>query len=148
MKALTLLPSDKQRLLGIHAACAVVAIWSGCIVSSRWGLNSNIAAIDLTWLRFTTAALVTLPLAIKYNWRHLPLGKALVVAFGCGFPYVLFAYLGLQFTPSANASVLINGLLPVVTSLLGYFFLSGKMTKPLLALVAIACIPNRYWLFT
>lgn len=142
MKALTLLPSDKQRLLGITAACAVVAIWSGWIVSSRWGLNSNIAAIDLTWLRFTTAALVTLPLAIKYNWRHLPLGKALVVAFGCGFPYVLFAYLGLQFTPSANASVLINGLLPVVTSLLGYFFLSGKMTKPLLALVAIACISN------
>lgn len=142
MKVFTLLPTDKQRLLGIGAACAVVAIWSGWIVSSRWGLNSNIAAIDLTWLRFTTAALITLPLTLKYNWANLPLSKALVVALGCGFPYVLFAYLGLQFTPSANASVLINGLLPVVTSLLAFLFLNGKMTKPLVALVAVACISN------
>lgn len=127
---------------GVAAACSVVLIWSGWIVSSRWGLNSNIEAIDLTWLRFTTAAIITLPLAIKYNWRTIPLKKALIISLGCGFPYVWFAYLGLQFTPSANASVLINGLLPVVTSLLAYFFLNKKITTPLLVLILTACISN------
>lgn len=141
LSALFLSPNH-LRLRGIVAACLVVLIWSGWIVSSRWGLTSNIAAIDLTWLRFTTAAIITLPLVVKYNWRKLPVGKALVVAFGCGFPYVWFAYLGLQYTPSANASVLINGLLPVVTSLIALSFLGGKFTKPLLFLIVVVSLSN------
>lgn len=124
-------------LLGVLSACAVVFIWSGWITSSRWGITTDFSPIDLAWLRFSTAALITLPLTLTYRWSSMPSGKALVIALGCGFPYVWLVYAALQLIPSANASVLINGFLPVVTSLVALVFLKQRIHRPIWALMAV-----------
>lgn len=126
-----------SRFLGLLSASAVVFIWSGWITSSRWGITTDFSPIDLTWLRFATAALITLPLSLSYRWRSLPFGKALVIALGCGFPYVWLVYIGLKLIPSANASVLINGFLPVVTSIVALVFLHKRITRATWALMAV-----------
>lgn len=112
--------SSPLPLLGILSACAVVFIWSGWVVSSRWGITGDFSPVDLTWVRFTSASLVLLPFSLRYPWRNVPWKKALVIALGCGFPYVWLVYIALTITPSANASVLINGFLPIVTSILAF----------------------------
>lgn len=129
-----------SRFLGILSACAVVSIWSGWITSSRWGITTDFSPIDLTWLRFATAAVITLPLSLRYRWSSVPLGKALVIALGCGFPYVWLVYVGLKLIPSANASVLINGFLPVITSIVALLFLNKRITRATWVLLAIIII--------
>jgi drug/metabolite transporter (DMT)-like permease len=128
---------NKTRLLGILSACTVVLIWSGWIVSSRWGITTHFSPIDLTWLRFATATVITLPLSLRYSWKTLPLRKALIISMGCGFPYVWLVYFALQLIPSANASVLINGFLPIATGVIAVLFLGTRITKVTLVFIVI-----------
>lgn len=100
------------------AAIIVVCIWSGWITLSRMGVQSALTPYDLTLLRFGTAALITLPFSLTYNWRSVKWGQILLVALGCGFPYTMFSFIGLKTIKAANAGVLVNGMLPVV----GLFF--------------------------
>jgi drug/metabolite transporter (DMT)-like permease len=43
----------------------------------------------------------------------------MIVALGCGFPYVLLTFAGLRTTGAAGAGVLVNGSLPIASALLG-----------------------------
>jgi drug/metabolite transporter (DMT)-like permease len=97
----------------------VVLIWSGWITLSRHGAAGGLSIYDMTALRFGTAALVTMPLWLGYPWRRVRWGRALVVALGCGFPYVLLTFAGLRTTGAAGAGVLVNGSLPIASALLG-----------------------------
>lgn len=136
-----------KTLLGILSACAVVFIWSGWVVSSRWGISTHFSPIDLTGLRFFSATLFLLPLTLRYAWHNTPWKKALIVALGCGFPYVWLVYLALKLIPAANASVLINGFLPITTSLLSLALWRTKIPKPVLGLflsILIACMLMAY----
>lgn len=132
----------KQWLLGVLAGCAIVLIWSGWIIASRSTLQHSLNPVDLTWLRFVCAAVVVLPLSLRHDWRALPLGRALVIALGCGFPYTLLSYYGLTILPSANASVIVNGTLPIFAAMLAYFVLRQAWTVSTLALAGIMLVAN------
>lgn len=126
---------------GIISGCGVVLIWSGWIVSSRWGLH-NLTVVDLTWLRFTMAAILTLPLSLRYNWKKMPVRRAMIIALGCGFPYTLLIYYGLNILPSANVSVIVNGSLPIITAIFAVFFLKKTFTRMTLMLLVTMFVAN------
>jgi drug/metabolite transporter (DMT)-like permease len=100
------------------AAVIIVCIWSGWITLSRMGVQTALTPYDITLLRFGTAALVTFPFSLKYDWRSVKWNQVLLVALGCGFPYTMFSFFGLKTIKAANAGVLVNGMLPVI----GLFF--------------------------
>jgi drug/metabolite transporter (DMT)-like permease len=108
-----------SRALGVLAGVAVVLIWSGWITLSRHGAAGGLTIYDMTALRFGTAALVTSPLWRKFPWRRVRVGAALVVALGCGFPYVLLTFFGLRTMGAASAGVVVNGSLPIASAWLG-----------------------------
>lgn len=134
--------TKKTKLLGVLAAFTMMLIWSGWIVSSRWGLTSSLEPLDLTWMRFVVATLITLPFSISYNWKQFQLKKALFISLSYGAPYAWLAYLGLIHTPSANASVIINGGLPVVTSLVAALFFKEHITRSVIVLVGFIFAAN------
>ncbi len=113
--------------LAILSGLVVVMIWSGWIVLSRLGVQTQLTPADITLLRFGTAALCTLPWSLRYNWRQVHWGRALIVALGCGFPYTLFSFYGMMLSPAANVGVLVNGTLPVISGLLAVFLLHQRM---------------------
>ncbi len=100
------------------AAVLVVCIWSGWIALSRMGVHTALSPYDITLLRFGTAALLTLPFSLRYDWRSVKWNQVLPVALGCGFPYTMLSFFGLKTIKAANAGVLVNGMLPVI----GLFF--------------------------
>lgn len=115
------------RRLAMLSGLVVVLIWSGWIVLSRWGVQTQLTPVDITLLRFGTAALCTLPWSLRYPWRRLPLGRALIVALGCGFPYTLFSFYGMELSPAANVGVLVNGTLPIISGLLAVWLLRQRL---------------------
>lgn len=135
--------SDKHlKILGVLAAFTMMLIWSGWIVSSRWGLSTSLSPLDLTWMRFVVASLITLPFSLTYYWPSFPVKKAAFIALSYGAPYAWLAYLGLTITPSANASVIINGGLPVATSLIAALFFGVRITRNVIILVAFIFLAN------
>jgi drug/metabolite transporter (DMT)-like permease len=115
-----------SRVLGILAGITVVLIWSGWITLSRHGAAGGLTIYDMTALRFGTAALVTSPLWPKYRWNRVRIGPAVVVALGCGFPYVLLTFFGLQTMGAASVGVVVNGSLPIASALLGLGWLKRR----------------------
>ena len=111
------------------AATVVVCIWAGWITLSRMGVHTSLTAYDITFLRFTTAAILTLPFSLRYNWREVKWNQVLVVALGCGFPYTMFSFIGLKTIKAANAGVLVNGMLPVIGVFFTLFWFKEKLSK-------------------
>jgi len=134
-------------LSGFLAGLSVVFIWSGWIVFSRSGLQSQLTAADITLLRFVTAALVTLPWAIRYRWKGCSITRVLVVALGCGFPYTLLSFWGISLNSAANAGVLVNGSLPAITAILAVFWQKAKLSKALWIVIVAMIISNALLLF-
>jgi drug/metabolite transporter (DMT)-like permease len=115
-----------HRLRGALAGALVVLIWSGWITLSRHGASGALTIYDMAVLRFGTAALVTAPLWPSYDWWHVRWGRALIIALGCGFPYVLLTFAGLRTTGAAGAGVIVNGSLPMASALLAVGFLRRR----------------------
>lgn len=108
----------QEHIKAYGAACLSVFIWAGWIILSRLGVQTVLTPYDITLLRFGTAALVTLPFSLTYNWKTVKWNQVLLIALGCGFPYTMLSFFGLKTIKAANAGVLVNGMLPV----LGLFF--------------------------
>lgn len=122
----TIVPVTPKTGLALLGGLAVVAIWSGWLVLSRLGVQTVLTPADITLLRYVTAALCTLPWALTYPWQSVRWGRALVVALGCGFPYTLLSFYGLKLSPAAQAGVLVNGSLPVISGLLAIVLLKQR----------------------
>ena len=129
-------------LLASIGAIFITFVWSGWIILSRTGVKSSLTPEDLTLIRFGTATIVALPFAIRYEWKKLTLWKAIIVAMGCGFPYTLFSFYGLQSIKAANAGVIVNGLLPVLGVLLAFLVLGERSTKQRIFAVILILIAN------
>lgn len=123
-------------------ALFITLVWSGWIILSRSGVQTALTPEDLTLIRFGTATLFTLPFALQYNWKKLTLWKATLVALGCGFPYTLFSFYGLMEIKSANAGVIVNGLLPVFGVILAFLVLGEKSTRSKILAVVLILIAN------
>lgn len=117
------------KLSAYIAAVIVVFIWSGWITLSRVGVHTNLTPYDITLLRFGTAALLTLPFSLRYDWKSVKWHQVLLVALGCGFPYTMLSFIGLKTTKAANAGVLVNGMLPVIGLLFTLFWFKENVSK-------------------
>ena len=133
---------SNHRLLAICSATLIVFVWSGWITLSRVGVQTNLTPADITLLRFGTGAVFTLPFAIRYDWKKLSLWKATVVALGCGFPYTMLSFYGLQSIKAANAGVIVNGLLPVFGAALAFLALKERISNKKLLAIFIILIAN------
>ncbi len=121
--------NKSEKMSAYIAATVVVCIWSGWLTLSRMGVHTSLTPYDITFLRFTTAAVLTLPFSLRYNWREVKWTQVLVVALGCGFPYTMFSFIGLKTVKAANAGVLVNGMLPVIGVFFTLFWFKEKLSK-------------------
>jgi drug/metabolite transporter (DMT)-like permease len=117
------------KLSAYLAAVVVVCIWSGWITLSRMGVHTNLTPYDITLLRFGTAAILTLPFSLRYDWKNVKWHQILLVALGCGFPYTMFSFFGLKTIKAANAGVLVNGMLPVIGLFFTLFWFKEKVNR-------------------
>jgi drug/metabolite transporter (DMT)-like permease len=129
---------------GVAAILSVVFIWSGWIIVSSWGLHQTLTAWDISFLRFTSAALVTLPLLLRK--RH-DLGsvfnyRTLVCGLGCGFPYTMLSFIGLEHSPASNAGVVVNGLLPIFVACFSFLLLQQRIARTKMLGIALIAIAN------
>jgi drug/metabolite transporter (DMT)-like permease len=131
-----------HKLLAILGALLMVFIWSGWIILSRVGVQSSLSPEDITFLRFGTGAFCALPFSLRYDWKKLTLWKAVVVSLGCGFPYTMFSFYGLQTIKAANAGVIVNGLLPVFGAILAFVVLEESSTRKRILAIAIILAAN------
>lgn len=127
------------RALGLGYACAVVILYSGFVIVSRYGLTSSLRFADLTALRVGVAGVLLAPILIRYGLGGVRPGQALVLAALGGFGFALFIYAGLGLAPAAHGSILTHGTLPLSTMLLSWLFLRGDIgSRQMLALATIA----------
>lgn len=125
--------------LGIFSAVIIIFIWSGFMVFSRAGVNSNLHAYDIAALRFMVAGALVLPFCKAWWPSHLPFkAKFLMAACGPGSIYTMIMYFGLTEASAAYGGVFSNGSLPIFTLLL-VFFVSGEkpVRNQLIAIVTI-----------
>lgn len=129
----------QNRKLGIISAVLVIFIWSGFVVFSRSGVQSNLTAFDLAALRFVVAGALTVPFAVAWWPKHLPLRGVLAVTFfGPGTFYALLMYFGMTEASAAYAAVFANGSLPFFSIVLVFLLTSSLPTKA--QVVGLGCI--------
>jgi drug/metabolite transporter (DMT)-like permease len=134
--------NHSDRINAYIAAILAVFIWSGWITLSRLGVQTSLTPYDITFLRFSTATLITLPFSLKYNWREVKWIPILLVALGCGFPYTMFSFIGLKTIKAANAGVLVNGMLPVIGIFFTLFWFKEKVSKLKYLAIFILLVAN------
>jgi drug/metabolite transporter (DMT)-like permease len=130
--------------LGVAAMVLVAFEWAGWIIASSWGVRHQLNAWDITFLRFATAAAVTAPwlLLRRADWGRLFTRRSLLCALGCGFPYTMLSFWGMKSAPASNAGVIVNGLLPVLTAALCWFWLRQRVQQDKYAGMALIALAN------
>lgn len=129
-------------MLATIGASLIVFVWSGWIIISRAGVQTNLTPADITALRFGTGALCALPFSLRYNWKKLNLWKAVIVSLGCGFPYTMLSFYGLQVIKAGNAGAIVNGLLPVFGAVLAYLILGESSSRKKIFAIAIILLAD------
>jgi len=115
---------------GIAAASVVVMIWSGWVVISKLGVDSAMNIADLAALRYMVAGGLSAPFVLYYRaWRRISLWRTACLAATGGVPYVLLAYAGFAYAPASHGGIFINGLLPLITLMLGAWFMAEPSTR-------------------
>ena len=127
-------------LIGWIAAFTVLLVWSGWVVVSRLGVVLTLTVYDMAALRFAVASLAVAPFAWRFWPRGLRFWKIAVLSCGPGAPYVLLAFSGMEFAPASHAGIMMNGTLPVLAALIGWWWLKEKPTlKPVVGMGIILC---------
>ena len=115
---------------GFLAAGVVVVCWSGFNIVSRMGGKSPLTPFDLAALRFSVSALLMLPVFLRSrSTSTLTLQQRLLLALAGGMAYALFAYTGFSLAPAAHAGVLVNGGIPLATTLIGWQLFGLQPTR-------------------
>ena len=119
---------EGSRLAGILGALAALLIWSGFILTTRWGLRGPIQPADMLMLRFGVSGLIMLPFFIRRGFAGLQFWQVMTMALlaGVGFSCLSF-FTGFSMAPAAHAGVLLPGMLPFFTSILGALFLGERL---------------------
>jgi len=116
--------------LGFAAMGIVVICWSGFNIVSRIGGKSVLTPYDLAALRFLVAATLLSPLFIKsLGMTDLTLWRRTALASCAGLGYALLVYVGFSLAPAAHAGVLVNGGIPLATTLIGWWIFGLKPTQ-------------------
>lgn len=116
------------RLQGYLAATLVVLIWSGWLVVSRSGVQTELTAFDLAGIRYSISGLVALPFVLWHKpWQGMAPLRITVLTVLLGPFYILCAFGGFNFAPAAHGGIFMNGALPAITVFIGWMWLSAKI---------------------
>lgn len=121
--------TSRAQWLGILCGLLTAIIWGVQSVVSRHAMLIDLTPADVTILRFTSAAAVLLPWALRHM-RPFPVGslgwpRAWVMALLIGPLYSLILVGGASFAPALHSSIISPGLIPVFTALL-IFLVTGE----------------------
>ncbi len=124
-------------LLGVGCGLISAVIWGVQAVVSRQSVLDGLTAGDVTILRYATAALVLLPLALG-RLRPFPVGRlgwrrALILTAIIGPSYSMILVGGAHFAPALHSSVISPGLIPICTALLAWIWLGERAGRLRLA---------------
>lgn len=135
--------SSSRRSLAIITVVVMMVIWGSTFVVTK-AAAQDISPLTLAALRFLTAAIVLMPLAlVKGNWKSMPkpmpwlalLGMALtgIATFTIAFNYALVY-------ASATQGALIYALLPAGVALAAVMFLGEKLPKRRIAGIVLSIV--------
>lgn len=129
-----------NRMVGILSILFAVLVWVGWTVSSSYSVRAGLTAYDLTALRFGTAGLVMLPIALRKGLRIGPWGiwGGLALAATMGATYNTITVTGMRFAPTSHASGIIINTMLVLTTAGAVLFLKERTTKLRLCGIAIS----------
>jgi drug/metabolite transporter (DMT)-like permease len=142
-------PASPNQLVGFACGAGAALIWGIQAVVSRQSVADGLTAADVTILRFLTASVALLPLALM-RLKPFPVGrlgwpKSLVLTLFAGAPFALVLVGGSAFAPALHTAVIAPGLIPVLAAALAYVFLGEK--PPAMRLVGLAMILSGIGLF-
>lgn len=116
------------------------------MVLSSYGVRGTLTAYDLTALRFGTAGLLLLPIAIKRGLRIGPHGiwGAVLLALMMGAVYNTLCVIGFKYAPTSHGSIIQTTVL-LLTTIGGVWLLREKLSKlqrvgVALSVVGIGCL--------
>lgn len=136
--------SDRREFwIGIGCAAAILSIWTGFILISRFGARSTFSPPDLLALRVTIAGLVMAPLLLRRGFGGLNLLQALALSVLAGLGFAGFAFTAFSLAPAAHAAALMTGTLPFQTSILAVLVLGerfGRIKLVGLGLIAVGVL--------
>ncbi len=130
-----------QNSKGYLFAVLTMIIWSGWTIISRLGVTSGLTAVDITFMRYTCAGLIMLPIAIKH--RKLVTRKTIlpiiIMIIGAGPPYLMATMLGFERAPASHG-ILIPCMMSVCVAVLSFLIFKEKIKKSRIAgYVLIVC---------
>ncbi len=129
MVGIKLLKIPHHVVRGALAASLVICIWSGWLVVSRAGTQSELTIFDLASIRYGVSALITMPAVIYFKpWRTLSVIRMATITGLLGPPYIFCVFLGFSYAPVAHGGVFLNGSLPVFTLFIGVVFFSQRVS--------------------
>ena len=118
---------NRDAALGVGAGVAVMVLFAGMLVVSRFGATSSLTVYDMAGLRFGVAGVCTLPVILSIRWPRLALWKMLVIAATSGSPFALFLFAGMSYAPVAHGGIVINGAMPVLAALVAWLAFGDRL---------------------
>lgn len=116
-------------ITGLGAGILAMLIYAGLLIVGRHGATATpLTVYDLAGLRMGVAALCTLPLLVYFRPSGLTVWRIGVVSMG-GAPFAVALFAGLTFAPVANAAIVVNGTLPILTALLSWAWIGERPTR-------------------
>jgi drug/metabolite transporter (DMT)-like permease len=130
-------PAARERRIGLVCAFAVLSIWAGFILVSRFSAKGMLTPWDMAALRFTGAFLAGLPLAFRHGLPRLTLRQTAIIVGTAGLGFPLLAFAGFRFAPASHGGVMLPGMLPLQTALLLWLALGERWTRGRLLSLAL-----------
>ena len=124
-------PSALDRVAGVGSGLLAALIWGGFPVVTRLGVTGqDLDALDVTFIRFFTAALVTLPYLLRTGFFCSPLFALPLMVTGVGFPYIWIVSAGLAAAPVQHFAAVTPAMV-IVFSTLTVGILRRRLPHPL-----------------
>jgi drug/metabolite transporter (DMT)-like permease len=135
----------EARKLWSGVACGTLCalLWGIQSVVSRQSVADGMTATDVTILRFIAASLVLLPFAVRlrpFPVGRLGWGRTLVLSCLAGGPYSAILVGGSAFAPAIHTAVISPGLIPLMSALQAWLFLSEPTSRSRLAGIGIIIV--------
>lgn len=119
-----------MKLKGYLYAMVTITLWSGWIISTRYGMKTDLTPLDLSLMRFVCAGMIMLPIA--YKNRHLITkqnrAQVITMSLSSGPAYLLLMAYGYVYAPAVHG-ILTPCLLPVVVAALSWKMFKEKPNK-------------------
>ncbi len=146
------LRASSQLLQGIMFAVITIVIWVGFVIIAKASTHGLLTGLDIATLRILGASVVLLPVGYCLNKNNAkdksqihnpqknltsssfaglsPLSLRLTINLGLpgGLMFAVFSYSGFFFAPAGHAAVLLQGSLPLWTTLIAWFILKDRIS--------------------